>query len=96
MQVTITGHNLEVTDALEQYTNAKLERLNHHHDRITSVHIRLSVDKIAQVAEGTLNVSGKSLHAEVSHDDLYAAIDLLSDKLDRQLLKHKEILRSHR
>jgi putative sigma-54 modulation protein len=96
MQVTITGHHLEVTEALETYASTKLERLNNHHDRITSVQVRLSVDKMAQTAEGTLHVSGKDLHAEATHEDLYAAIDLLVDKLDRQVLKHKEILRSHR
>ena len=96
MQVTITGHHLEVTEALHNYANTKLEKLNNHHDRITSVQVRLTVDKMAQIAEGTLHVSGKDLHAEASHEDLYAAIDLLVDKLDRQLLKHKEILRAHR
>lgn len=96
MQVTITGHHLEVTEALHNYANTKLDKLNNHHDRITSVQVRLAVDKMAQVAEGTLHVSGKDLHAEASHEDLYAAIDLLVDKLDRQLLKHKEILRAHR
>lgn len=96
MQVTITGHHLEVTEALHNYANTKLEKLNNHHDRITSVQVRLAVDKMAQIAEGTLHVSGKDLHAEASHEDLYAAIDLLVDKLDRQLLKHKEILRAHR
>ena len=96
MQVTITGHHLEVTEALHNYANTKLEKLNNHHDRITSVQVRLAVDKMAQIAEGTLHVSGKDLHAEASHEDIYAAIDLLVDKLDRQLLKHKEILRAHR
>lgn len=96
MQVTITGHHLEVTEALHNYANTKLEKLNNHHDRITSVQVRLAVDKMAQIAEGTLHVSGKDLHAEASHEDLYAAIDFLVDKLDRQLLKHKEILRAHR
>lgn len=96
MQVTITGHHLEVTEALHNYANTKLDKLNNHHDRITSVQVRLAVDKMAQIAEGTLHVSGKDLHAEASHEDLYAAIDLLVDKLDRQLLKHKEILRAHR
>lgn len=96
MQVTITGHHLEVTEALHNYANTKLDKLSNHHDRITSVQVRLAVDKMAQIAEGTLHVSGKDLHAEASHEDLYAAIDLLVDKLDRQLLKHKEILRAHR
>ncbi|MGN0920798.1 MAG: ribosome hibernation-promoting factor, HPF/YfiA family [Cellvibrio sp.] len=96
MQVTITGHNLEVTEALHNYAATKIEKLNNHHDRITSVQVRLTIDKMEQVADGTLHVSGKDLHAEARHEDLYAAIDLMVDKLDRQLLKHKEILRAHR
>lgn len=96
MQVSIIGQHLEVTEALNTYASSKLEKLAQHHDRITSVQLRLSVDKLAQNAEGTLHVSGKDIHAEATHDDLYAAIDLLVDKLDRQLLKHKEILRAHR
>ena len=96
MQVSITGPHLEVTDALRSHAEKKLEKLNNHHDRITSVQVRLMVDKMAQKAQGTLHVSGKDLHAEASHDDLYTSIDLLVDKLDRQLIKHKDALRSHR
>lgn len=96
MQITISGHHLEVTDALKNYVNSKLERLNNHHDRITSTHVILSVDKLQQKAEATVHVSGKDLFADATSEDLYAAIDLLTDKLDRQLIKHKEKMRSHR
>lgn len=96
MQITISGHHLEVTDALKNYVNSKLERLNNHHDRITSTHVILSVDKLQQKAEATVHVSGKDLFADATSEDLYAAIDLLIDKLDRQLIKHKEKMRSHR
>lgn len=96
MQITISGHHLEITDALNDYVNNKLERLNNHHDRITSTHVTLSVDKLVQKAEATVHVSGKDLFADAASEDLYAAIDLLTDKLDRQLIKHKEKLRSHR
>jgi putative sigma-54 modulation protein len=96
MQITISGHHLEVTEALKDYVTSKLERLGNHHDRITSTHVILTVDKLIQKAEATLHVSGKDLFADSSHEDLYAAIDSLADKLDRQLIKHKEKMRSHR
>lgn len=96
MQIMISGRHLEVTDALKSYVNAKLERLNNHHDRITSTQVILSVDKLIQKAEATVHVSGKDLYAESASEDLYAAIDMLADKLDRQLIKHKEKMRSHR
>lgn len=96
MQITINGHHLEITDSLKTYVSEKFERLNNHHDRITSTQVILSVDKLAQKAEATIHVSGKDLFADAVHEDMYAAIDALSDKLDRQLIKHKEKLRSHR
>lgn len=96
MQINISGHHLEVTDSLKDYVTTKLERLNHHHDRITSIHVILSVDKLEQKAEATLHVSGKDIFADAINEDLYTAIDSLADKLDRQLIKHKEKMRSHR
>lgn len=96
MQINISGHHLEVTDSLKDYVTTKLERLNHHHDRITSIHVILSVDKLEQKAEATLHVSGKDIFADAISEDLYTAIDSLADKLDRQLIKHKEKMRSHR
>lgn len=96
MQINISGHHLEVTESLKEYVTSKLERLNNHHDRITNIHVILSVDKLVQKAEATVHVSGKDLFADATNDDLYAAIDALADKLDRQLIKHKEKMRSHR
>ncbi len=96
MQINISGHHLEITDSLRDYVNNKIERLTHHHDRITNTHVILSVDKLIHKAEATLHVSGKDLFADATHEDMYAAIDSLSDKLDRQLIKHKEKMRSHR
>lgn len=96
MQITINGHHLEVTEALKQYVENKLEKLDHHHDRITSIQVMLSVDKLEHKAEATVHVSGKDLFADAISEDMYAAIDKLSDRLDRQLIKHKEKLRSHR
>ena len=96
MQINISGRHVEVTDSMKDYVTSKVERLTHHYDRITSTHVILSVDKLIQKAEATIHVSGKDVFADASHEDLYAAIDALVDKLDRQLIKHKEKMRSHR
>lgn len=96
MQINISGHHVEVTDSMRDYVSSKLERLNNHHDRITNVNVIVSVDKLIQKAEATVHVSGKDLFADATSEDLYAAIDSLADKLDRQLIKHKEKMRSHR
>ncbi|WP_323815765.1 ribosome hibernation-promoting factor, HPF/YfiA family [Cellvibrio sp. NN19] len=96
MQINISGHHVEVTDSMRDYVTGKLDRLNNHHDRITSTNVIFSVDKLIQKAEATIHVSGKDIFADATHEDLYAAIDALVDKLDRQLIKHKEKMRSHR
>lgn len=90
MQVNITGHHVELTDPLRDYVQEKLARLERHYDQITNVHVTLSIEKERQQAGGTLHVSGAELHAEATENDMYAAIDALTDKLDRQLVKHKE------
>ena len=89
MQLNVTGHRLTVTPALRAYVSRKIGRLERHFDRVTDAHVILSVHKLQQKAEVTLRVSGKDLHCASSEPDLYAAIDRLADKLDRQLLKHK-------
>lgn len=96
MQSNISGHHLEVTPAIKDYVTSKLDRLNRHSDRITSTQVTLSVDKLVQKAEATIHVSGKDFFADSESENLYAAIDVLTDKLDRQLIKHKEKIRSHR
>ena len=95
MQLTISGHHLDVTEALREYVTTKISRLERHHDRITNTHVILSVDKLQQKAEARLHISGADLFADSASQDLYAAIDLLADKLDRQLIKHKEKHRNH-
>jgi putative sigma-54 modulation protein len=90
MQLNISGHHLDITDPIKEYVINKLSKLERHHDRITSTNVILSVDKLVQKAEATVHVSGAEFFANSEHDDLYAAIDMLSDKLDRQLIKHKE------
>lgn len=95
MQLTISGHHLEITAALHTYVQSKLERLERHNDRITQVAVILSVERLVQKAEATVHANGVELFAESEHNDLYAAIDALADKLDRQLIKRKERLRGH-
>jgi putative sigma-54 modulation protein len=89
MNLNVSGHHLEVTPAIQSYVRSKLERIARHFDQVIDAHVILSVDKLRQKAEVTLHVSGKDLHCESEEDDLYAAIDLLVDKLDRQVLRHK-------
>ena len=95
MQLTISGHHIDVTEALREYVTTKISRLERHHDRITNTHVILSVEKLLQKAEATIHISGADLFANSESDDLYAAIDQLADKLDRQLIKHKEKHRNH-
>jgi putative sigma-54 modulation protein len=90
MQLNISGHHVEVTEALRSYTSEKLGKLERHYDHITNVHVVLSVEKMRQRAEATMHVSGAELFADADSEDMYAAIDMLTDKLDRQLIKHKE------
>ncbi|MFK1009332.1 ribosome hibernation-promoting factor, HPF/YfiA family [Pseudomonas aeruginosa] len=87
MQVNISGHQLDVTDALRDYVGEKLSRLERHFDKITNVQVIMEVEKLKQKIEATL---GGEIVANAEHEDMYAAIDLLIDKLDRQLIKHKE------
>ena len=93
MQINISGHHVEVTPALRDYVNTKLERLNRHFDQITNTHVVLTVEKSRQRADATIHVSGADLAASAESEDMYAAIDFLADKLDRQLIKHKEKVR---
>jgi putative sigma-54 modulation protein len=90
MQLSISGHHIDVTDPLKDYVTGKLTKLERHYDHITNVHVVLSVEKLVQKAEATLHISGAELFADADSEDLYAAIDALVDKLDRQVLKHKE------
>jgi putative sigma-54 modulation protein len=95
MNLNITGHHIEVTPALRDYVTGKVEKVIRHFDHVTSVHVILSVEKLVQKAEITLHVKGKDIFADSSDADLYAAIDLLIDKLDRQVLKYKSKQNDH-
>lgn len=95
MNLSITGHHVEVTEALRNYVAEKLSRLERHFERVTDIHVVLSVEKLKHQAEATIDLAGTRIHAEADNGDMYAAIDGLVDKLDRQVLKHKEKLRDH-
>lgn len=95
MQLNITGHHLDVTVPLKEYVETKFERLQRHFDQISTTHVILSIDKLVQKAEATVHVAGGDLFAHAESEDMYAAIDALADKLDRQLIKHKQKHRGH-
>ena len=95
MNLTISGHHLEVTPALREYVLTKLDRVTRHFDQVVDINVLLSVEKLKekerrQKAEVTLHVKGKDIFVESAHEDLYAAIDQLMDKLDRQVCRHKD------
>ena len=100
MNLTISGHHLEVTPALREYVIAKLDRVTRHFDQVVDITVILSVEKLTekerrQKAEVTLHVKGKDLFAECASEDLYASIDQLMDKLDRQVVRHKDKVQNH-
>lgn len=90
MNLQISGHHIEVTPALREYVETKLEPVVRHFDKVLAVNVILSVEKLKQTADVTMRVPGKELHITESHEDLYAAIDSMFDKLDRQVQKHKQ------
>lgn len=95
MQLTITGHHVEVTPALRAYATEKMQRLSKHFDQVVSVDVILNVEKLDQTAEATVNAGGRKLFATETADDMYAAIDGLTDKMDRQVRRLKSKLRDH-
>lgn len=90
MQLNISGHHVELTPALKDYVNEKFQKLERHFDHISNCQVTLAVEKVRQMAEATLHIVGGEVHAKAESEDMYAAIDGLVDKLDRQILKHKE------
>lgn len=96
MQINLTGHHVDVTDALKNYVDGKFERLERHFDQVINVHVILTVEKLRQKAEATININGANVFADAVHEDMYAAIDGLIDKLDRQVIKYKEKKHNHR
>jgi putative sigma-54 modulation protein len=95
MNLNITGHHVEVTPAIREYVTTKLDRVIRHFDNVTSVSVILSVEKLDQKAEVTLHVRGKDIFVEAHDADMYAAIDAMTDKLDRQVQKYKQKQAEH-
>jgi len=100
MNLTISGHHVEVSAALREYVLTKLDRVTRHFDQVVDVSVLLSVEKLKekerrQKAEVTLHVKGRDIFVEQANEDMYAAIDQLMDKLDRQVLRHKDRLQDH-
>lgn len=90
MQIIVTGHHIDITDSMRDYVTSKMDKIERHFDHVGDLHVVLSVEKLRQKAEATLDMhGGKNLFAESEDEDMYAAIDALVDKLDRQVLKHK-------
>jgi putative sigma-54 modulation protein len=97
MQLNLSGHHVDITEAMRNKVEEKLAKLERHFDHLTNVQVILSVDKLDQKAEATLHLAGGGdVHAMAVDEDMYTAIDALIDKLDRQVIKHKEKIKSHR
>ncbi|MFO7746798.1 MAG: ribosome-associated translation inhibitor RaiA [Orrella sp.] len=90
MNVQITGHHLEVTPAIREYISSKLDRVNRHFDHVIDTKVILSVEPLKHRAEMTVHMRGKDIHCEAAEENLYAAIDLLADKIDRKVVDHKK------
>ena len=90
MNLHLTGHHVDITPAIRDYVVAKLERINRHFDHVIDVNVVMTVEKLDQRIEANVHLSGKDIHVQAHDGDMYAAIDGLIDKLDRQVIRHKE------
>ena len=95
MQLTLTGHHVDITESLRNYVDSKFEKIERHFDHVVDVQVILTVEKLRQKAEATVHLSGSNIYADDTQEDMYAAIDGLIDKLDRQVKKHKEKITNH-
>lgn len=95
MNLSITGRHLEVTPAINEYVKTKMGRVARHFDNVIDTQVMLSVERLKHTAEVTMRLPGKDLHCEASDENLYAAIDLLADKIDRQVIKYKDKVQNH-
>ncbi len=96
MNVQFTGHQIDITPALRDYVTSKLERIKRHFDHMMDVNVVMSVSKLIQKVEANVHVRGRDIRVESTDADMYAAIDGLVDKLDRQIIRHKEKVTDHR
>lgn len=95
MQINLTGRHVEITESLREYVDSKFAKLERHFENINNVHVILNVEKLKQIAEAKVNLNGGEVFAISEDENMYAAIDQLIDKLDRQVIKHKEKLSRH-
>jgi len=95
MQINLTGRNIDITPALRKKVEGKIKRITKHFDQLIDVHVVLGVDRHQQHAEVTVNTSGRKFFADAQTENMYASIDVMIEKLDRQVLKHKDKLRDH-
>jgi putative sigma-54 modulation protein len=95
MQLNVTGHHVDITDSLRDYVENKIDKVGRHFDLVSDVHCILKVEKLRHTAEATVSVNGGRIYADATEEDMYAAIDGLVDKLDRQVRKYKEKLGDH-
>jgi putative sigma-54 modulation protein len=95
MQIELTGQHFDITEPLRDFVNDKFKRLERHFDRVIHTHVVLNIEKNRHQAEGSILISGNKIFAIAIADDMYAAIDQLIDKLDRQIVKHKEKIKDH-
>ena len=95
MQINLAGHHVEITEPLRESVNTKFAKLERHFDQINNVHVVLTVEKLNQIAEATAHLNGTEIHAKAENADMYASIDALVNKLDKQVLKYKGKINQH-
>lgn len=95
MNLSLTGRHLEVTPAIREYVMNKMARVTRHFDNVIDTQVILSIERLNHTAEITMRVRGKDIHCEAIDENLYAAIDLLADKIDRQVIKYKSKVQDH-
>lgn len=95
MNLIVSGHHVEITPSIREYVTGKMQRINRHFDHVIDINVILTVEKLKQKAEVNVHMSGKDIYCECADANMYAAIDVLVDKLDRQILKHKRKVQAH-
>lgn len=95
MNLTVSGHHVEITPSIREYVTGKMQRITKHFDHVIDVNVILTVEKLKQKAEVNVHMSGKDIHCECDDANMYAAIDVLVDKVDRQIIKHKSKVQAH-
>ncbi|MBT3462776.1 MAG: ribosome-associated translation inhibitor RaiA [Gammaproteobacteria bacterium] len=92
MQISVSGHHVQITEAIEHHIRKKLSRLEKHYQPIINSQVILSVDKNVQKAETRIHISGAEVFAEAESNNLYTSIDKMVKKLDRKMIEMKRKL----